>query len=155
MDILFFQYDPGDRTHLRTYITGLDEKAAYMEVRQDPITSKLECAAGGRYDKPRNGSLLFGSPAGDYPTGDVLPVGTMQFKIAGVRDKTSLRVQDTTSWLPLFGSFTIIGRSITIVGRNNRPLMCCNIEPVMDPSPELIASILSYQDAQREGSLPQ
>ena len=150
MDILFFQYDPGDRTHVRTYITGLDERAAYMEVRRDAIPSKLECDAGGRYDKPRNG-LLLGTPAGDYPTGDALPVGTMQFKIADLRNKTSLIVQDTTSWLPLFGSFTIIGRSITIVGRDNRVLMCCNIEPVTDPSPELIASILSYQDAQRNG----
>ena len=153
MDMLFFQYDPGDRTHIRSYITGLDNTAAYLQVRRDPVPDKLTCDAGGLYDKPRLSNLrpIIHTPAGDKPTGDALPVGTTQYKISDIRNKTSHIKQDTTSWLPLHGAFTIIGRSIALVDVDNQVVMCCNITHVTDPSPELIDSILSYQDAQWEG----
>ena len=153
MDILFFQNDPGDRTHIRSYITGLDNNAGYLQVRRDPVENKLVCGAGGLYDKPRLSNLrpIIHTPAGDKPTGDALPVGTTEFKISNIRNKTSLIKQDTTSWLPLHGAFTIIGRSIALIDANNQVVTCCNIENMTDPSPEVIDSILSYQDAQWEG----
>ena len=143
MDILFFQYDPSDRTHVRSYITGLDMEKAYLQVRRDPVTNKRRCEAGGLYDK--RGPIVTASNAGN-PTGDVLPVGTLENKITSIVNRTSLVKQDTTSWLPLFGPFSIIGRSIALVDVDGNTVLCCNIEPVTEPDPVLINSILGYQE---------
>lgn len=144
MDILFFQNDPGDRTHVRSYITGLDMEMAYLQVRRDPITFKNECAAGGLYDK--ESTPFVATAVSSTPTGDALPVGTMQFKISDIRDQTSLVKQDTTSWLPLFGPFSIVGRSVALVNNDGVTVACCNIMPMVEPSPDVINSILSYQE---------
>lgn len=152
IDILFFQRDPVDRTHVRSFITGLDGEKAYLQVRRNAISDPNECAdggtAGGLHDKPgRTTSGRFhGGAAGDNPTGDVLPVGTLEFKTTSLRGQQSLIKQDTTSWLPLFGPFSIIGRSLALVDVNGETVTCCNIQPVLDPSPELIRSILGYQE---------
>ena len=153
MDILLFQRDPVDRTHVRTYITGLDGEKAYLQVRRDAVTDRNECAAGGLFDKGgRTGVNRFhGGAAGVYPTGDVLPVGTLEFKTTSLRDQYSVIKQDTTSWLPLFGPFSIIGRSLALVDLEGNTVTCCNIMPVLDPSPELIRSILGYQEETPRG----
>jgi hypothetical protein len=145
MDILFFQNDPGDRTYVRSYITGLDMEKAYFQIRRDPVENTINCRAGGLYDKPRSG-LILAAAAGENPTGDVLPVGTMTHKTTSPAGRQSVVKQDTTSWLPLFGPFSIIGRSLAIIDVNGRAATCCNIEPVTNPSPELITSILGYQE---------
>ena len=145
MDVLFFQSDPNDRTHVRSYITGLDQEKAYLQVRQDPVSDTSMCEAGGIYDKPRN-ALLSNSHVGDKPTGDVLPVGVLEYKITSPRGRESVVKQDTTSWLSLFGPFSIIGRSLALTDENGVPVACCNIMPVEDPSPELINSVLGYQE---------
>ena len=143
IDILFFQYDPSDRTHVRSFITGLDMEKAFMQVRRDPIVNKNRCNAGGLYDKV--GPLLTASNA-ENPTGEVLPVGTLENKITSIYDRQSLVKQDTSSWVPLFGPYSIIGRSIAIVDKEGNTAVCCNIEPVVDPDPALINSILGYQE---------
>ena len=146
MDILFFQNDPNDCTHVRSYITGLDQEKYFLQVRRDPITDTSECDAGGVYDKPRNALLSNSHVASDGPTGDVLPVGVLEYKITSPKGRESIVKQDTTSWVPLFGPFSIIGRSVALTDANGVPLVCCNIEPVEDPSPELIDSVLGYQE---------
>ena len=51
MDILFFQNDPHDWTHIRTHITGLDREAAYLQVRERPVDDQKNCSmAGGLLD---------------------------------------------------------------------------------------------------------
>lgn len=144
IDVLFFQRDPTDRTHIRSYITGLDGEKAYLQVRRDPVTDSSECDAGGLFDKPRP-ALTPGAHVGTIPTGDVLPIGTLEHKIASIRDMQSLVKQNTTSWLSLFGPHSIIGRSLAIINEDGEAVACCNIEPVIDPSPELINSLLGYQ----------
>ena len=149
IDILFYQRDPGDRTYVRSYITGLDEEKAYLQVRRFPVADTINCEAGGIFDKPRD-ALIHGAAAGSNPTGDVLPVGVMEFKTTSPRGRQSLIKSDTTSWLPLFGQYSIIGRSLALVDVNGNIATCCNIEPVVDPSPELIRSILGYQEQSNE-----
>ena len=146
IDILFFQNDPGDRTHVRSYVTGLDGDALFLQIRENAVTNQ-NCSQSGRvFDKPRGGgSPNIGTAVSDKPTGDALPVGTTQFKISDITGKTSLRYQDTTSWLPLFGPFSIVGKSIALVGVGGQEVTCCNIEAVADPDPALLASILAYQ----------
>ena len=148
IDVLFFQSDPNDRTHVRAYITGLDQEKAYLQVRTDKVTDTSECEAGGIYDKPRifTNALISNSHVGDKPTGDVLPVGVLEYKTTSPRGRESVVRQDTTSWLPLFGPFSIIGRSLALADENGVPVACCNILPVDNPSPELINSVLGYQE---------
>ena len=144
IDILFYQRDPTDRTYVRSYITGLDEEKAYLQVRRDPVPDTINCDAGGLYDKPRR-ALTPGAHVGTDPTGDVLPIGTLTHKITSPRGRQSIVKTDTTSWLSLFGPFSIIGRSIALLDEDGDAVACCNINPVTDPSPELINSILGYQ----------
>lgn len=125
----------------------------YLQVRRDPVTDSSECEAGGIYDKPRR-ALLHHSHVPQDPlklTGDVLPVGVMECKTTSPKDMNSVVVQDTTSWLPLFGPYSIIGRSLALTDANGVPVACCNIEHVVNPSPELINSILGYQEQSNTG----
>ena len=145
IDVLFFQSDPTDRTHVRSYITGLDQDKLYLQVRRDPVTDGRNCTAGGIFDKPRN-AQIFPSHVSDPPTGEILPIGVLEHKITSPRGRQSVVRQDTTSWLPLFGPYSIIGRSLVLVDTNGNAVVCCNIEPVTDPSPDLINSILGYQE---------
>lgn len=148
IDVLFFQSDPNDPTYIRSHITGLDQQKGYLQVRRDPVGDKDEdqdCEAGGIFDKPRSG-LQHGLHVSSPPTGDILPVGVLEHKFTSPRGRESLVEQGKTSWLPLFGPHSIIGRSLVLTDENGVPVACCDIEPVTDPSPELINSILGYQE---------
>ena len=145
IDMLFFQYDPGDRTHVRSHVTGLDGTSAYLQIRENKVEDRDDCSnLGPVYDKP--GPKLTATPISGDPTGDSLPVGTLEFKISSIRGEQSLRRQDTTSWLPLFGPYNITNRAMILVDENGERITCCNVEPIPDASEELVASILGYQE---------
>lgn len=146
IDMLFFQYDPGDRTHIRSHVTGLDGTSAYLQIRENKVENRDNCDdLGPVYDKPGPNNFV-GTPISGDPTGDSLAVGTLEFKISNIRGEQSLRRQDTTSWLPLFGPYNITNRAMILVDENGRRITCCNVEPIPDASDELVASILGYQE---------
>ena len=142
MDILFFQNDPHDWTHIRTHITGLDGEAAYLQIRERPVDDQKNCSmAGGLLDINQGPGTLKIDAVFREPI--ILVTGALKINIRG---ETSLRTQVITPWLPLFGPHSIVGRSIAIVSNSGDDIVCCNIEPMSDPSPELIRSILGYQE---------
>ena len=142
MDILFYQSDPGDRTHVRSFIIGLDGNKAYLQIR-NKRANFTDCRdLGSIFDKP--GSRFVGAPFGKDPTGDALPVGTLEFKISSIRKQQSLRKGDTTSWLPLFGPYNIVGKSLALYDENGNVVTCCDIELMSNPNPGIVASILGY-----------
>lgn len=150
IDILFYQSDPNDHTHVRSFVTGLDGEGARLEIREFAAPNQNCTLAGGLYDKARGPGTVLSDSVVSSMNGIPIPIGTLHRKITPITDRPSLVKQDTTPWLPLFGQLSIIGRSIALVNNNGNTVTCCTIMEVTDPSPELITSILGYQEQTNE-----
>ena len=134
INILFYQRDPNDRTHVRSFVTGLDGEGAYLEIREFAAPNQTCSLAGGRFDKPRGPGTVITDSVITSMNGIPIPIGTLHTEITPITDRPSLVKQDATLWLPLFGQFSIIGRSIALVNNDGVTVTCCTIMEVTDPS---------------------
>ena len=148
-NMLFYQTGPHDRTFVRTYVIGLNGEAGYFQIHENACPPGVGCdddVVGDIYDKP--GTRLYGngvfSGAG-IDTGNLGPIGRLDPKLSDISSANSYRRTDSSSYLPLFGPYSIIGRCLVLYNAEGEPWACSTI---MDWSPipeRIVPSILGYQ----------
>ena len=140
-DFLFWQYGPDDRTYVRSSLTGLrDENHALR------IFSGDRCdRTGPVFTRP---NPVYRPPFSGTPTHDVNDIGNLDTLLPLEPKQRSLRTTVSSSSLPLFGPFTVVGKTLGLVDEDTNRIVACG--PIMRendyPTGEL-ASLLGYQTA--------
>ena len=155
IQLYFVQLDPHDRTFVHAYVIGLNGQGGYFEIHENPVPDGAsqhvicddfsDSGLGGVFDK--QGGRLFSdgeSSGGTGRTGgNTLPVGVLDRKLTDFRGQASYTTTDFSHFLPLFGPFSIIGRSLVLFDADGNPIACGNIELNKLPA-SMIDSILGY-----------
>ena len=130
--LLFYQYDPHDPTYIRSYVVGLNAKAAYFRIHAHRVSDrrdKTKCIGAGPVFEPRYGFEPLPIIRGLNQTGDRLFVGDLRYKLKDLQGEHFYRLQERNSYIPLFGDFNVIGKSLVLHDINGYVLGCANIEP--------------------------
>lgn len=140
-DFLFWQTGPDDRTYVRAHLTGLRGDDFSLRIYASPVGMTGECnatALGGVYCKPGRIAVLPGTTATIGNLDTLLPLGAGQ---------TSLRTTVSSSTLPLFGPYSILGRTLALVRDDTDEIVACNtIMRDEEYPPGELASLLGYQN---------
>ena len=145
VSLYFYQNDIHDRTYIRADILGLDCMGGAINVHANPVPTNGSCDLvhlGPVYD--RQGRFLTdGIISGDGPkTPDSSAIGDLSIKFGGITGLKSIRDTFVSSFLPLFGPFSIIGRSVRLTMDDGSVWGCANITEVNLYTPRMVASIL-------------
>ncbi|XP_049808255.1 uncharacterized protein LOC126251704 isoform X3 [Schistocerca nitens] len=133
----YFQQTEYDITDIEANIEGLEDTNGF-HIHVVPVDPSLEfpCEASSLYDyyNPYNVSLHL-SPAPATGTTDQYQMGDLSGKFGTLDGLTSLNSAFNDTHLPLFGPYSIIGRSVVINKKNkNHRWACSSIERGYSPS---------------------
>ncbi|XP_046993173.1 uncharacterized protein LOC124605492 isoform X1 [Schistocerca americana] len=133
----YFQQTEYDITDIEANIEGLEDTNGF-HIHVVPVDPSLEfpCEASSLYDyyNPYNVSLHL-SPAPATGTTDQYQMGDLSGKFGTLDGLTSLNSAFNDTHLPLFGPYSIIGRSVVIHKKNkNHRWACSSIERGYSPS---------------------
>ena len=134
--IIFKQSSPFSPTTVRVQLNGLSSRADGYHVHEFPvdeaIQSSSKCTAAGGHYNPRNIVRNSSSPT----TFDAYEIGDLSGKFGGLLGLNSINSNYSDPYLSLFGTESIVGRSIVIhepSARGDRWL-CANIGYDMEAS---------------------
>ena len=125
----FWQNGPDDRTFIRASLTLNSRRGPYsLRILEGSAPSSDPCNAtllGNIYTRPE-GAFTLPVEMGGLITSDSCVLGVLDsiFPLDGV---TSLRSDASTSFLPLFGPYSIIGRTLVLVRGDNTIAACSPI----------------------------
>lgn len=122
----FFQYDPHDATYVQFYNTRLGT-ASHFQVRAHPVPSNGSCTGLGPVYEPRFGFMNLPSSVLINQTGDRDFLGELQNKIIVPNQSIRNSYYQRTFYLPLFGDYSVIGRSFVVLDNNEFVIGCGNI----------------------------
>ncbi len=144
----FWQNGPDDRTNIRADLTGLDDEDYSLRIFRDPAPPMgMACGdLGGVFQ--RNGGVITSAVNPNCPlTRDSCITGNLDSIFPLERGQRSFRMTVSTSTLPLFGPYTIIGRSLGLVLESTNEIIACSTIMLEQGAPQgELASILGYQD---------
>ena len=144
----FWQNGPDDRTMVRPHLTGLGRGGPFSLMifegigpASDPCNRTL---LGNVYTRPRGAFTLPVSTSGIL-TGDSCLLGNLNSILPLNDDASFLRSSGSSNFLPLFGPYSIIGRTLALLRADNTIVAC---SPIMciDCTPGRFSSLLGYQD---------
>ena len=125
--IAFKQSSPFSPTTIRVQLSGLTSMADGYHVHEFPIDEATQgsskCTAAGDHFNPRNVVRNSSSPA----TLDAYEVGDLSGKFGGLMGQDTINSTYSDPYLPLFGTESIVGRSIVIHYLNDDRWLCANI----------------------------
>lgn len=127
VDFYVYQSDPHDPTYIRVYTNDLPQPnqfgdMPYIQIRERPVGADKNCSNLGPVFEPRP---YFDESLSDID--NVIQTGERDF-IGELRNKIPLnRNVFRTSWLPLFGEKSIVGRSLVLHDGDGRPVNCATI----------------------------
>lgn len=145
VNVLLYQFDPHDPTYLRFSIGGLPSNARGFQVRWNSVPSNGSCIGLGPVFEPRFGFVNTPlSPLFINQTGDLDFVGELRYKLTSLRGTSRYSNQQTNSYVPLFGDYSIIGRSFVLLDDNERVLGCGNITDYSNRGSSIRKSFEAY-----------
>lgn len=146
-DFLFYQNSPVDRTHIKTYLTGVNGEDGYsLVIREGETPDDYNCdVLGPILGTGGPGEPFFPVPRGGVKTGDAGALGSLG-GILDIENGESLRVKAVTYYVPLYGQCSVIGNSLVLVGPNGERVACCTITRTSQYSNQEIASLLGNQN---------
>ena len=121
-----FQYDPHDPTYVQFYNTRLGT-ASHFQVRAHPVPSNGSCRGLGPVYEPRFRFMNLPSSILIDQTGDRDFLGELQNKIIVPNQAIRSSYYQRSSYLPLFGDYSVIGRSFVVLDNNEFVIGCGNI----------------------------
>ena len=125
--IAFKQSSPFSPTTVRVELSGLSSRADGYHVHEFPVDEALQgsskCTAAGGHFNPRNVVRNTSSPT----TLDAYEIGDLSGKFGGLLDQDAINSTYSDPYLPLFGTESIVGRSIVIHYPNGDRWLCANI----------------------------
>ena len=143
VDLYMYQADPHDPTFVRLYVNDIDEPAEleephYIQIRERPVGADGNCTnLGPVFEFRPYFTDAFPEISGVIQTGDRDFVGELRNKLP-LFGRT-LR----TSWLPLFGHGSVVGRSLVLHNGDGDIVNCATIN-LLAPSDELRPSLSEY-----------
>ena len=145
-DFLFWQVSPDDRTYVRTYLTGLRGVDYSLRVYTNEIGLGDTCddeTLGDVFSKPGGEFVI----PGDTLTNDAGSVGNLDSLLPLEDGQESLRVTEASSFLPLFGPYSILDRTLALVNEETGEIVACGpiVRQAEYPVAEL-ASLSGYQN---------
>lgn len=127
VNAIFYQFDPHDPTYVRFGRSNF-MNAEHFQVRTNPVPTNGMCMNLGPVFEPRTNFMNLPNSILIDQTGDRDYVGELRNKIT-VPDRRYYRsYHQRTSYLPLFGDYSIIGRSFVVLDRNELIIGCGNIK---------------------------
>lgn len=148
-DFLFWQTGPDDRTYVRVYLTGLNGRDFSLRIYTNPVQMGDTCdeqTLGAIFSKPGGEFILPRAPNAPL-TSDAGSIGALDVLLPLPPGQISVRNTTSSSFLPLFGPYSIVGKTLALVLEDTNRIVACN--PIMRqggyPQGEL-ASLLAYQD---------
>lgn len=130
VDLYMYQADPHDPTFLRLYVNGINKPSEsdelanphYIQIRERPVGADGNCSNLGPVFEPRP---YFGDA---FPeVNGVIQTGDRDF-VGELRNKIPLfGVTHRTSWLPLYGRGSVVGRSLVLHNGDGDVLNCATI----------------------------
>lgn len=145
-DFLFWQAGPDDRTYIRAHLTGLRGVDYSLRVYTNEIGMSLLCTNKvlGEVFSKQGGEFII---PGDTLTNDAGSIGNLDSLLPLEEGQESLRVTVSSSFLPLFGPYSILDRTLALVNEETGEIVACSaiMRQAEYPVAEL-ASLSGYQD---------
>ena len=146
-NFIFYQDGPNDETFIKAFLTGLPRSGVPYSLRiySGVGTESNPCGAtelGSIYDVPNRALFTSGN-------GVLTPDGCRLGNLEGVLPiESNQAIQRTVSTsIPLFGPFSVIGRTLAVVNGMNDIVACAPIKNSCTTCPlQSYNSILGYQD---------
>lgn len=124
----FYQTDPFEQTYARVFLNGLQGMASYLQIKQIPLSQANGCSNTGPVFEPRS-TFTAPSPRPRIVTGDFLPVGELRYKWTNLTGLHSLFTTERSSYLPMFGPYSIVGHPLALHNADGVILGCADIQP--------------------------
>lgn len=156
-DFVFWQTGPDDRTYVRAHVTGLRGRNYALRVYTNMVEGNKECT-------PENLGDVFSKPGGEFvlpgnlngpPTNDASSIGNLDALLTLEEGQKSLRTTVTSSFLPLFGPYSIQERTLGLLNEMTGKVEACGV--IMRDAeypPSEVASLQGFQD-QNNPPLPE
>lgn len=145
-DFFFWQNGPDDRTYVRTHLTGLRGTDYSLRIFENTAIMTHPCDLDelGNVFSKQGGEFIL--PA-NLLTNDAGAIGNLDSLLVLVEGQQSLRTTVSSSFLPLFGPYTILGRTLGLVNEETGVVEACNTIMRQEDYPQgELASLLAYQD---------
>ena len=145
--IKFAQKSPLSVTTVKIDLKNLDLKAGSFHVHKYPVPSRIQAddlcsnnAVGGHF----NPFGITSSPAPGVGTDDKYEVGDLSGKFDTLSTRNFIQ-KDETDWnLPLFGRYSIVGRSIVIHRKTSGSRWVC--ATIGYPAGEVVTAIATFRN---------
>ena len=144
VDLYFYQNDPHDPTYIRHWINDIDLKCGefeedrpYLQIRERAVGEDKNCSNLGPVFEPRFDFNNMPPRTGMIQTGDRDFLGELRYKIPLCNPP--LR----NLWLPLFGPYSIIGKSVVLHDGEGNALNCATIVDRI-PNNDIRLSLAGY-----------
>lgn len=145
-DFLFWQNGPDDRTYVRAHLTGLRGTDYSLRI----FTNKLEMGEPCNPDtlgdvvSKQGGEFIL---PGNTPTNDGGSIGNLDALLQLVDGQQSLRTTVSSAFLPLFGPYSVLDRTLGLVNEETGVIEACGtiMRQAEYPLGEF-ASLSGYQD---------
>ena len=147
-DFLFWQTGPDDRTFVRVHLTGLNREDYSLRIHCNSIPAsgcdaeelgEVFSKPGGEFILPRTDDSPMTPDAGDTGNLDVLlglPPG-----------QVSVRTTTSTTNLPLFGPFSVMGKTLALVREDTGRIVACSEIMLQGEYPQgELSSVTGYQN---------
>lgn len=129
-NFLFAQRSPNDLTEIRYSVIGQDCSSLIYTIHDNPVPPDGVCSGvGAIFDRPGirfETDGISSAMSGDGTT-DYGAVGDLTGKIRGSSKTGDCKGTVFTPYLPLFGHFSIIGKSLVLRQSDGTALACMNI----------------------------
>ena len=150
--IVFKQSSPFSPTTVRIELSGLSSRADGYHVHEFPVDETIsessKCTAAGGHFNPRNIVRNSSSPT----TFDAYEIGDLSGKFGGLLDQNSFNSNYSDPYLPMFGTESIVGRSVVIHHPDDSRWLCANIGYHMETL-ETFSVTTSYTSDTLQGKL--
>lgn len=125
--VVIYQNDPHDPTYLRFHSGGFNGRASGFQIRWNAVPSSGECVGLGPVYEPRFNFV--NSPVSPLinQTGDRNFLGELRNKLPSLSGLSSFYQSQRNSYIPLFGDYSVLGRSFVLLDTSDRILGCGNI----------------------------
>ena len=132
VDFYVYQSDPHDPTYIRLHRNGLEQAEdinddLYIQIRERPVGEDKNCSNLGPVFEPRPDFEALPEIDNVIQTGERDNLGELRNKIPLGNPPRR------TSWLPLFGQNSIIGRSLVLHDGDGNVINCANIDQESPP----------------------
>ena len=149
----FYQTDPHEPTYVQIHLVGLDGNGGSLQIRDKPCVENdnglcTDCTNLGGVFEPRP-DQQFLAPGDSGLTGDQALLGELRHKWESVAGEDHYRTNQRSSYIPLFGPFSVNGHSLVLNMANGDPWACANIKRLY-PVPPYIPSLLGYANKKKK-----